>query len=351
MEQVIKTFLDELNDRVNLITSMDDKLDSSKVDQLKSIIDKYGVLDSSKFNKEDLEYVLSIVNTESTTDNKLIDEAINQFIDDFNTAKETHISTAESSVNKYSKYIDILNGNDRELFIDFDELNEIMSELGTPIPDKWKIISYINECNINNNKDMITLLNLNSKLNTYNKLYLDNKDLNNYIEESIKDLNIDIDMIPSLSKKIANNTYDENKVKNAMSTIILNKLYNELSESTDDKQKDNLQEMINDTLNYIDDYEDKIVNPIKDIIINYEDLLNEEINKGNDINTYLDISVDDLEKLVGDRDKALALKKLPLIKSMKDTINSIDECDKSSDDLINYLNLLNDLNKLYTETN
>ena len=38
MEQVIKTFLDELNDRVNLITSMDDKLDSSKVDQLKSII-------------------------------------------------------------------------------------------------------------------------------------------------------------------------------------------------------------------------------------------------------------------------------------------------------------------------
>ncbi|MBR6073573.1 MAG: hypothetical protein IKP76_04560 [Bacilli bacterium] len=351
MEQVIKTFLDELNDRVNLITSMDDKLDSSKVDQLKSIIDKYGVLDSSKFNKEDLEYVLSIVNTESTTDNKLIDEAINQFIDDFNTAKKTHITTTESSVNKYRKYIDILNGNDRELFIDFDELNEIMSELGTPIPDKWKIISYINECNINNNKDMITLLNLNSKLNTYNKLYLDNKDLNNYIEESIKDLNIDIDMIPSLSKKIANNTYDENKVKNAMSTIILNKLYNELSESTDDKQKDNLQEMINDTLNYIDDYEDKIVNPIKDIIINYEDLLNEEINKGNDINTYLDISVDDLEKLVGDRDKALALKKLPLIKSMKDTINSIDECDKSSDDLINYLNLLNDLNKLYTETN
>ena len=350
MEQVIQKFIDELTSRVDLLNSMDDNLDSSKVNQVEGIINKYDEIDSSKFNKEDLDTIISIVNTESTTDFELINQAIKQYIDDYYTAKDTHEVSSESSINKYSKYIDILNGKSN-LFIDFDELDEIMSEVGITIPERWQIISYINDMNINNNQDKIAILNLNGKLNTYNKLYLDNESLSDYIKDSIKDLNIDIDMIPSLSKKLAGNSYDEDKVRNALTTIILNELYKDLKHTTDKDAINNLQHMVSDALNYIDNYEDKIINPIKDIIVDYEDLLNEEINKGNDLKTYVDISIDDLEKLVGDRDKAINLKRLPLIKSMKDTIKSIDECDKSSDDLIDYLNLLNDLNKLYTETN
>lgn len=349
MEQVIKSFIDELNTRINLITSMDDMLDSSKVDQLKSIIDTYDGIDSSKFSKEDLDTVLSIVNSESTSDYDLINEAIKQYIDDYNTTKSTHEENTQNSVSLYKKYIDILEGNSKET-IDYDEVSEIMSELGLSIPDKWKVLLYMDKMNCDNNIDIITLLNLRSKLNTYNRLYLTNKELSNYIEDYIKDINIDIGMIPSITKKLTNDTYDEDKIKNALCTIILNELYKELSELTEDDQKENISKMINETLEYIDNYEDKIINPIKDIIINYDELLNEELNKGNDINTYLDISVDDIEKLVGDHEKAVNLKRLPLIKSMKDTIKSIDECDKSSEDLVNYLNLLTDLNKLYVET-
>ena len=352
MEQVVQDFIDSLNSRIDLLNSMEVKLDSSKVDQVESIIDKYQVLDSSRFNKEDLEYVLYLADIPESDNYKEIDKEIQDFIDRFNNARNTHLNESESSTNKYNKYIDLLT-SDKEgfLFIDYDDLDEVMSEVGLAIPDKWKIISYINNKNINNNKNKINILNLNSKELTFNKLYLDNQDLNTYINDNIKDINIDIDMIPSLSKKLVNNSYDEVTIKNAMGTIILNELYKELNEIEDEEQIDNLNEMVKDTLNYIDNYEDKIVNPLKDIVVEYEDLLNEEINKGNDINTYVDISVDDLEKLVGDHDKALALKKLPIIKSIKDTINNIDECDKSSDDFIKYLNLLKDLNKVLQENN
>ena len=350
MEQVVNKFVEALKARIDFVNSLDDTLDSSKVDQINEIVSKYDELNSSLFSEEDLNIILNIIGITKTDDYEYLTNEIKDYIDECTTVKETHINNNKETINKYNKYIDLFTNGTTELFDDFDELDEVMAEVGLFIADKWQLISYLDNLNIINNKNKIALLNLNIKLNTYNKLYLSNKELNTYIDDYIKELNIDIDMIPSISKKLANNTFSEDTIRNTLSTIILNELYKDLNKAEDEAQITNLQKMVNNALLYIDNYEEKIIDPIKDIIIDYEELLNEEINKGNDINTYIDISLEDIEKLVGDHDKAINLKRLPLVKSMKDTLQSIDECDKSSDELINYLNLLGDLNKLYTET-
>ena len=348
MEQVINNFIDELNARIEIFSNSDDNLDSSKVDQIENIIDKYGVLDSKIFSKYDLDYILEIIGCENNNNYEEIDNIIKEYIDSFNKARSGNMSTSESITNTYNKYINLLTDTTIDINdIDYDELDELMSEAGLSIPDKWKIIAYLNNKCIKLNENKILALNLNTKLFLYNKLYLDNKDLTEYINNSIQNMNIDIDMIPSLAKKIAGESYDVNKVKNALSTIILNELYKQLTESNDKETLENLQEMVENALYYIDNYDDKVINPIKNIVLDYDDILTEEINKGHDINTYMDISIDDIEKLVSDHDKAITLKKLPIIKSMKDTLNSIEECDKTSDEYINYLNLLSDLNEAY----
>ena len=50
-----------------------------------------------------------------------------------------------------------------------------------------------------------------------------------------------------------------------------------------------------------------------------------------------------------DNDKALTLKRLPIIKSIKETLDNMSNCDRTSEDYINYIKLLSSLNETYKE--
>ena len=175
---------------------------------------------------------------------------------------------------------------------------------------------------------------------------MNNEDLNKTILKNIKDISIDIDMIPSLAKKITTGKMDITKVQNALATIILNELYQQLLETKDEDSIKNLQEMVELTMQYIDSYEDKIIKPAEEVIVLYEDLLNEQLEQGKDINEYVDVAIEDIDE---DRTKAINLKALPIIKSIKETLNNLYKCDKASDEYIEYLNLLTSLNNAYKE--
>lgn len=352
MSQVINDFIEGLKAKINILYTHTDVLDSSKVDQLENVIDKYGVLDTERYNIKDIDYIADIIGipeNDPVLDNyKELDKIINTFIEDFYSLRKRHIAYREEQSAIYNKYIDILSGNSDELFGDFDELDSLMDEMGIVKSDRWRIIAYIDKNNIKSKESSLVLLNLNSKLSIYNSLYLDNEELTNAINKYIEDKNIDIDMIPTLAKKIAGTTYDVDKTRNALTTIILNELYKQLKED-EVEDIDNISAMINNALEYLDLYEENIINPCRDIIVKYDDLLDEETNKGNNINDYMNISLNDIEKLVGDHDKAVALKGLPIIKRIKDTLNSMKGLDRSSDEYISYLKLLIDLENAYKE--
>ena len=52
---------------------------------------------------------------------------------------------------------------------------------------------------------------------------------------------------------------------------------------------------------------------------------------------------------INDNDKALTLKRLPIIKSIKETLDNMSNCDRTSEDYINYIKLLSSLNETYKE--
>ena len=352
MDQAIETFIKELKDRIDLLSAINQSLDSSKVDQIENIIDKYGLIDTQRYNVKDIEYIASIMGLPMTSDvltnfDKL-NESIKNYIDEFNEIRKTNIAFKTQEINMYQKYIDLLSNDFTELFCDFDELNSLMSNVFTPVTDKWRIIAYINQQNIKLKEGSLLAININSKLSIYNKLYLSNADLKNYVDEYIKNKNIDIDMIPGISSKLANDTYSRDDIRNTLSTIILNELYKDLLNNIDTDNKDNIVEMINNTLNYIDNYEENIINPSMSVILKYEDILNQEINSGHNINDSLTITMEDLEKNYS-HDQAVVLKELPVVKRIKETMDNIENTETTSDEYVEYLKLLSSLNKAYQE--
>ena len=258
----------------------------------------------------------------------------------------------DSEISIYNKYIELLSKEKfDELFDDFEELEELMEDLGIPYSDRYKILEHIDSTNFNTKSYGVSVINLNSKLVLYNNIYLNNKALVEEIDNRLANVNIDLDMIPNIAKKLSNeNNYEE--VHNIVVTLILNELFKRLIESIDKDDMKNVHELeltINDTLKHAENFDESIINPTQNIILNYEDLLNEEINKGNDINTYMNISLDDLEKTYNSHEKAMSLKILPLVKSMKETLENMKEADKTSEEYIEYMKLLMNLNEAYRE--
>ena len=353
MNQSVENFINELKTRIDLLGMINQSLDSSKIDQIENIIDKYGLIDTQRYNPKDIEYIASVMglpmNDDTLTNYRRLDDEIKNYIDEFNEIRKTNIEFKTKEINMYQKYIDLLSNDFTELFKDYDELNELMSNVFTPVSDKWQILSYINSKNIKLKEGSLLAINLSNKISIYNRLYLSNDEVTNMINDYIKDKNLDLDMIPSIATKLSNNTYNVDAVRNALSTIILNELYKDLLNNIDDPEnKDNIVSMINDTLLYIDNYEENIINPSINLIIKYEDLLNEELEKGNNINNYMNISIEDLEKTV-DHEKALMLKELPIVKRIKETMDNINNTNSSKEEYVDYIKLLSSLNDAYLE--
>jgi hypothetical protein len=353
MNQSVENFINELKTRIDLLGMINQSLDSSKIDQIENIIDKYGLIDTQRYNPKDIEYIATVMelpmNDDTLTNYRRLDDEIKNYIEEFNEIRKTNIEFKTKEINMYQKYINLLSNDFTELFKDYDELNELMSNVFTPVSDKWQILSYINSKNIKLKEGSLLAINLSNKISIYNRLYLSNDEVTNMINDYIKDKNLDLDMIPSIATKLSNNTYNVDAVRNALSTIILNELYKDLLNNIDDPEnKDNIVSMINDTLLYIDNYEENIINPSINLIIKYEDLLNEELEKGNNINNYMNISIEDLEKTV-DHEKALMLKELPIVKRIKETMDNINNTNSSKEEYVDYIKLLSSLNDAYLE--
>ena len=63
----------------------------------------------------------------------------------------------------------------------------------------------------------------------------------------------------------------------------------------------------------------------------------------------MNISLDDLEKTYNSHERAMDLKILPIVKSMRETLDNMRSIDKTSDEYIDYMKLLMNLNEAYKE--
>ena len=353
MTQEISNIINELKTRINLLSTMNTNLDSSTVDSIENIIDKYGVLDTSRFNEKDIDYIcdeLGLSETIRTEYNKL-DKTIESYINDFNTMLKNQKEIRNKEIDLYQKYIDIFSSDKLDdIFGDFEELDGLLNDLCISTEDKWKILEFIDKLNIATKEYGIYAINLNSRLGIYNSIYLDNKELVDKVSKEISNINIDIDMIPNLASKLSSgNNYDE--VYNIITVLVLNELYKQLRENIANKDKDKIEivtDMIDNTLDYLNTIDDSIIKKCNDIVIEYEELLNEEINKGNDIKQYMNVSIEDLENTVSSHEKAIMLKELPIINSIKETINSLKE-EKTNEEYADSIKLLNNLFDAYEE--
>ena len=356
MTQEIENIIKELNARIDLLSSTDEKLELSKVSSVLSITNKYGKIDSTLFSDEDLNKLYELLNIEENsslrTDKELLNDYLNKYINDNKELKGNLDDIRSNEIELYKKYINILTSSKfDELFNDFDELDELFNDLGIQPADKWQILKHIDYANFNTKEYGLFAININSKLIQFNNIYLTNKPLVEEIDNKLTNMNIDLGMIPNLVKRFSKNGNDE-EVHNIIVTLILNELYKRLIDYINKEEMDKVHEVeltIKEALKYANNFEESIVSPTEEIVLSYDKLLSEELNKGNDIKSYMSISIEDLEKTYESHDKAVNLKLLPIVNSMKETLSSMKETDETSEEYTDYLKLLMNLNEAYNE--
>lgn len=389
----ILSFQNELNAREEIFknSKVVNNLDSNNITSINNIISKYTKIPPKDINYEvitsinnnDLEKLLLLVGLNDTevkhylkdfnanlylynnlSDIKelskikkyfeSISALITNYINDYEEIRLSQKKMREDKIKLYDKYLDLTKKDHLDIvFNDFDELSDLLSKLSIPISDRINIINYFNNMNLNIKPYGIESININNKINKLSKIYLTDNKVNKIIKEYLKDNDIDIDLIPSISRKISDKyNIDYNKVINILSLYIIINLYNLYNKYVLDDSidlEDNVLEMIKQVFSYIDDDSMRIINKAKDILVSDQELYNDELNKGNDIMKYVDIPLSDLENNGISKSNAIKLKELPLTKTISDTLDKIDMLDRHSDDYNKSCKLLNSLIGAYNE--
>src|SRR5574344_353754 len=389
----VANFIKELNIRLDLFNNsmIINNLDSSKADNVNEILNKYihkspeemNVQDICAMKYDDINDILSLIGLSKEERNYLLldfnpaiysiktnkDDSricelnkyfdnlrkiIDNYINEFKVISESQKDLKKEKIELYHKYIDLLSCDSfNKPFSDFEELNKLMSSIALSSEDRWNILKYIDECNIKTNKFGVNNINVINHIAYNNGQYLNNKELVDLVKNETKDMDVDIDLIPSISKSIAQRSgYKSRDVVNVLGSLVCNTLYDEYLKDVKDNDEEkinNVISMIKETLKYIDDKYATTVEKAKEIVINSNDIYKDEIKKGNDVMKYMDISIQDIELDNISHEKAVALKSLPVVKTISETLDKMSLLDKSSKAYNSYCKLLNNLEDAYQD--
>lgn len=369
----IVSFLKELKTRIELLSSnkITENINNSNIDKINDILSHYNIspnkeisfYEISLISEEDIVSLLSLVGQTANSIKYILNELdeyyeriaaiINKYIRDFISIGATQTQMLNDKITLYKKYIDLFEqDNFKEPFSDINEISRVMSEVGLPDEDKWKILAYV-AC-ANNQTVADTDINLGVLIDQESQhieSYLNDSKISEIIKNRLEKEVVDIDTIPTLAEELALDTNLEKDVLiNIISVIVASNLFIRFENSGNKEDKEELKELIKLILENIVPlknpaiYEAEIIKRQK--IEFYFNSLENGVNEA-DLKTYVDLSISEIEEKTLSREYAIDLKELAVLKTIFETLNTLETIEYNSPEYQKAINILKKLNEQY----
>lgn len=369
----IVSFLKELKTRIELLSSnkITENINNSNIDKINDILSHYNIspnkeisfYEISLISEDDIVSLLSLVGQTANSIKYILNELdeyyeriaaiINKYIRDFISIGATQTQMLNDKITLYKKYIDLFEqDNFKEPFSDINEISRVMSEVGLPDEDKWKILAYV-AC-ANNQTVADTDINLGVLIDQESQhieSYLNDSKISEIIKNRLEKEVVDIDTIPTLAEELALDTNLEKDVLiNIISVIVASNLFIRFENSGNKEDKEELKELIKLILENIVPlknpaiYEAEIIKRQK--IEFYFNSLENGVNEA-DLKTYVDLSISEIEEKTLSREYAIDLKELAVLKPIFETLNTLESLEYNSPEYQKAINILKKLNEQY----
>lgn len=369
----IVSFLKELKTRIELLSSnkITENINNSNIDKINDILSHYNIspnkeisfYEISLISEEDIVSLLSLVGQTANYIKYILNELdeyyeriaaiINKYIRDFISIGATQTQMLNDKITLYKKYIDLFEqDNFKEPFSDINEISRVMSEVGLPDEDKWKILAYV-AC-ANNQTVADTDINLGVLIDQESQhieSYLNDSKISETIKNRLEKEVVDIDTIPTLASELSLDTNLEKDVLiNIISVIVASNLFIRFENSGNKEDKEELKELIKLILENIvplkdpSIYEAEIIKRQK--IEFYFNSLENGVNEA-DLKTYVDLSISEIEEKTLSREYAIDLKELAVLKPIFETLNTLEAIEYNSPEYQKAINILKKLNEQY----
>lgn len=369
------SFVKELKTRIELLNSskVTANIDNSNYNSLCAFINKKLNKTPNELTKDDLstlkdkdiKEILELCNKDSDAIDYIISNieknpslyesiliTINKYIEEYNIIEKSQTDNIKNKIELYQKVIDIIEGNTDNILI--DDLSAINDLLETGFSKEDKLIFEMTVADNN-----LKLVN-EEELNLQNKIFKANESVNEYLlddyirtefENVIKDLEIDVQLIPTQAIELESVlNLDRDIINNMLCVAVVNNLYNKIIELPEEEKEitEDYKDTVLEILEYIRPLHNRIYYEAKKIIMNREEaiLLNNSIDKDS-VYEYLETPLSILEENTETREEAVNLKELAVIKPMIETIESLDNVEINSEEYIKYMEVLTKLVEQY----
>lgn len=369
----IKAFLEELKNRIELLSGnkVTENIDNSKINEINSILTRYSISDERELNahdlmtvsKDDIQKLLTYVGQNPDSIDYMMNRLdeyyesianiINKYITDFISIGTNQAQMFNEKIGLYQKYIDLFEQKKfDEPFDEINELSRIMSEVGLPDEDKWKILAYIAEKNNDTIED--TDVNLGSRINNeLEKLetYLSDEEVSKIIKARLETEEVDIDTIPTIANSLKDLTGLPLEIMtNIVSALIADNLFHQFEISGNKEDKEELKEIINTVLSYVTDVLDPAIYAAEKIKCEKLEFYYNSINNGIDeamIKEYMELPLSEIEGANISREYAIDLKELSVLKAIFETLETVSSTDLDTPEYQKIVNVLKKLNEQY----
>ncbi len=369
----IVSFLKELKTRIELLSSnkITENINNSNIDKINDILANYNIspnkeisfYEISLISEDDIVSLLSLVGQTPNSIKYILNELdeyyeriatiINKYIMDFISIGATQTQMLNDKITLYKKYIDLFEqDNFKEPFSDINEISRVMSEVGLPDEDKWKILAYV-AC-ANNQTVADTDINLGVLIDQESQRiesYLKDSKISETIKNRLEKEVVDIDTIPTLASELAIDTNLEKDVLiNIISVIVASNLFIRFENSGNKEDKEELKELTKLILQNIVPLKDPAIYEAEIIkrkkIEFYFNSLENGVNEA-DLKTYVDLSISEIEEKTLSREYAIDLKELAVLKPIFETLNTLESIEYNSPEYQKAINILKKLNEQY----
>lgn len=288
--------------------------------------------------------------------NKIVEYAIN-----FNERNKNQVNAFSEKLELYNKYVNLFETKKfDEIFQDLEELDKVMGECALDIEERWKIKEYIA---IMNSEITNMDVNLNKRVNDcLDKYIIEGDQIVELVEQEVKNLEVDIDTLPTLASSIASlHGLDEKLVLNILSTMVASNLFNQDYLDVIDNPASTKEDAqvfvswINQVLDNITNIEEtldaeEIIQESTKIIKEFSEFYINTIEFAeDDLSIYIDKTISEIEEEVGSREKAIDLRATLLIRTISESFDTINKLEINSKEYKELLKVLKGLNNKFND--
>lgn len=343
-----------------------------KIDDIEKILSLIGLPEEER-NKILLVYNANIYSIHNTSEESRIVELTKYFeylvkliIDYVTDYEEIHNNQEELQSTKVTEYRHLIEIFTQESFSklfdeeDIEKLLKLMANFAIPVNDRHHILRYIAMQNLkvpvleNDLFDEEYVNLLHQVTSVSDRHLIANSTEKEIIKKELENMEIDIDLIPSIAKEISDlHGLKYNLTKNIMTALILNSLFNSYTHAIEADEPEeyiaSFKSKIEDVLNIELIEDNRIIDEARAILAEKQEFYKNSIEMDEDVDQYVDLLISQIERMGYDYETAVDYKSLPLIRSMSQTLDRLDKLDRENPDYNVCVDMLNQLIEKYHE--